>query len=69
MRNRFSTLYDTATSWFMRFRLNIFEDCQPFVPTFVINYTTIEQVQNFDYLGCDVSYSEGKHLEQKLSRF
>jgi hypothetical protein len=29
----------------------------------------MEQVENFDYLRCDVPYSYDKDLEEKLSRF
>jgi hypothetical protein len=29
----------------------------------------MDQVQNFNYLNCDISYNYDKDLEQKLSRF
>jgi hypothetical protein len=35
----------------------------------ILNNKTIEQVQSFNYLGCDISFSYNKNLSQKVYIF
>ena len=35
----------------------------------VINGKTIEQVRDFNYLGCNISYCERKEVNNKLNKF
>lgn len=35
----------------------------------VINYESLDQINTFQYLGCDVSYTQSNDLEEKLQRF
>jgi hypothetical protein len=35
----------------------------------ILNSKTIERVQNFNYVGCDVSFNCGNVLKQKYTNF
>jgi hypothetical protein len=35
----------------------------------ILNNKTIEQVQSFNYLGCDISFNYDRHVSQKIYKF
>jgi hypothetical protein len=35
----------------------------------IVDNKCLQQVKNFKYLGCEISYEDGKDIQQKLAKF
>jgi hypothetical protein len=47
----------------------VFLGQDPVISKIIVDNKCLQQVKNFKYLSCEISYENGKHFQQKVAKF